>query len=250
MAEVAGRGLPVGAHPADATRAMGDVIDLARHRGARHRRAAGARAPVPGAPPGEPGEPPVFAFDLADPAAYLALERVERRFPTARWTPIAGDAFHGSADWRSAAAHEAARAAVEARARALRLPLAWPEAPPCGGLAAQRAAALATESGAGAAFAVAAGRLAWCGGYELDAAELLIEAGAAAGLRPDDVLAAATDATRDAALADLARELRVCGADRLPVLVAAGRAFCGEERLAEAVLALGVPAWPGTPVAG
>ncbi len=231
---------------------MGDVIDLARHRGARARRAAG-EATTRGAPAGEPGqagERPVFAFDLADPAAYLALERVERRFPTARWTPIAGDAFHGSSAWRSLAAHEAARPSVEARARALRLPLAWPDAPPRGGLAAQRATALAAESGAGAAFAVAAGRLAWCGGFDLDAPDLLIEAGAAAALAPDDVLGAAADGRRDAALADTARELRVCGADRLPVLVAAGRAYCGEERLAEAVLALGAPAWPGTPAAG
>lgn len=239
---------------------MGEVIDLARHRDirARDRHDITARDARSHGPPARPGWaarlnvelPPLFAFDLADPFAYLAVERVERRFPGAEWRPVSGDAFHGSCEWRSPAAHLAARRSVEARARALRLPLAWPAAPPAGGLAALRGASFAAESGAGGSFAVAAARLAWCGGFDLDGPELLAEAAAAAGLAPDDVLAAAADEDRDAQLRHAASEVRVSGADRLPVLVAAGRAFCGEERLAEAVLALGERVPPGTPVAG
>lgn len=239
---------------------MGEVIDLARHRDirARDRHDITARDARPHGPPARRGwaaklnaeRAPLFAFDLADPFAYLAVERVERRFPGVEWRPVSGDAFHGSGEWRSSEAHLAARHSVEARARALRLPLAWPATPPSGGLAALRGASLAAESGVGGAFAVAAARLAWCGGFDLDCPELLAEAAAAAGLAPDDVLAAAADRDRDSRLRRAAGDVRAGGADRLPVLVAAGRAFCGEERLAEAVLALGERVPPGTPVAG
>lgn len=241
---------------------MGEVIDLARHRGARARDRAGRGDGGLHYDSGVASEArgwaarlgrhrrPLFAFDLADPCAYLAVERVDRRFPEAAWTPVSGDAFHGSAGWRSEESHIAARRAIEARARALRVPLAWPALPPRGGLAALRGAALAAERGAGGPFAVAAARLAWCGGFDLDSPDLLAEAAAAAGIAPDDVLAAAGDELRDAGLRTAADEVRMSGADRLPVLVVAGRAFCGEERLAEAVLALGEPVPPGAPVAG
>ena len=241
---------------------MGEVIDLARHRGARARDRRGGDYTARDARDRAPREGrgwtarlaverrPRFAFDLADPGAYLAVERVERRFPEADWTPVPGDAFHGSCAWRSEEAHFAARRATEARARALRLPLAWPVVAPSGGLVALRAAALAAELGAGGPFAVAAARLAWCGGFQLDSPELLAEAAAAAGLAPDDVLAAAADELRDPHLRAAALDVRMSGADRLPVLVAAGRSFCGEDRLAEAVLALGEPVPPGAPVAG
>ena len=45
-----------------------------------------------------------------------------------------------------------------------------------------RAAHYASEQGRGAAFVLAAGRLAFCGGFDLDDPELLAEAAAAAGI--------------------------------------------------------------------
>ena len=56
-----------------------------------------------------------------------------------------------------------------------------------------RAAARASELGAGARFALAATRLHFCGGFDLDDPETLAEAAAAAGVPLDECLAAAGD---------------------------------------------------------
>ena len=109
-----------------------------------------------------------------------------------RWRPATGDALAGgrtAPDPRDAAA----RAAAERRAAALRLPLVWPERWPGSGSGAMRVAALAAERGRAAPFVLAAGRLAFCGGYDLDDPEVLAEAAAAAGLALDDALRAAGD---------------------------------------------------------
>ena len=100
-----------------------------------------------------------------------------------------------------------------------------------------RAAALACELGRGAAFVLAAGRLAFCGGFDLGDPEVLAEAAAAAGLPLDACLAAAGDAGRDAAIEDAGRRLVAMGADELPALRVGRRLFDGEERLPEAAAA-------------
>ena len=74
--------------------------------------------------------------------------------------------------------------AVEERADELQLPLVWPEAQPAPGRSAMRVAALAAERGRAAEFVLAASRLAFCGGYDVDDPEILAEAAAAAGPRP------------------------------------------------------------------
>jgi 2-hydroxychromene-2-carboxylate isomerase len=214
---------------------VGTLISLDDH---RRRRAAGRATDLP-APPAEPvpvvrAPQPVrveFAFDLADPLTYLAAERVERGFAAVTWRPVPRDLMEvGPPD----AAH------VEARAEALRMPLVWPEHE---GLwtgcvrPAMRIAGFAAERGLAAPFVVAAGRLAYCGGFALDHPDVLAEAAAAAGLPIDDALAASADEARDEAMAAAARDLLADGADALPALRVGGRVFAGEERLPEAVLA-------------
>jgi 2-hydroxychromene-2-carboxylate isomerase len=127
--------------------------------------------------------------------------------------------------------------AVEARAAQLRMPLVWPERFPAEVPAAMRMAAYAAESGRGAAFALAAGRLAYCGGFDLEDPEILAEAAAAAGLGLDPCLAAARDESRDGALEDAGRRLLAAGADMLPALRVGNALFWGEERVAEAAAA-------------
>jgi 2-hydroxychromene-2-carboxylate isomerase len=70
--------------------------------------------------------------------------------------------------------------------------------PPAGSREVARVAALAGEFGRAATFVLAAGRLAFCGGFDLDDTDVLIEAAAAAELDRDAALAAAADARRDA----------------------------------------------------
>ena len=100
-----------------------------------------------------------------------------------------------------------------------------------------RVAALAVERGRAAEFALAASRLAFCGGYDVDDPEILAEAAAAAGLGLSECLRAAGEAAPRrpagagrAAAAEPGRR-RAAGARRRPAL------FCGEHRLAEAAAA-------------
>ena len=198
---------------------MGDVISLAGH--PRFRPAD----PVGDEPRRSTAEV-VFAFDLASPFTYLAAERVERHFEQVEWRPVlAGTSLPSEP-----------AALAEQRAAALGLPLVWPEAsgsPP----AAMRVASLAAERGCSRAFTLAAGRLAFCGGFALDDPDVIAEAAAVAQLGLDDALAAAGDGTRDEPMRRAARRLVTQGADRLPLLSVDGVIFAGEDRLAAAAAA-------------
>ena len=82
-----------------------------------------------------------------------------------------------------------------------------------------RVASHAAECGRGAAFVLAAGRLAFCGGFDLDDPEILVEAAAAAGLGARRLPAGrAATAGRDGAIEAAGRRLLAAGADRLPAL--------------------------------
>jgi 2-hydroxychromene-2-carboxylate isomerase len=199
---------------------MGELISLAERRAAR----AEAHAP--------PARPRVsFFFDLASPWTYLAAERVDRRFAEVRWQPAIGEALPGARDLASR------RRAAEQRADELQLPLVWPEALPAAGRSAMRVAALAAEHGRSAEFVLAASRLAFCGGYDIDDPGILAEAAAAADLGLDECLRAAGELRRDGPMEQAALRLLAQGADELPVLVVGRSLFCGEHRLPEAAAA-------------
>jgi 2-hydroxychromene-2-carboxylate isomerase len=203
---------------------MGELIQLAERREARRtrtqRRPAIVRAD--------------FMFDLACPFTYLVAERVERAFDDVRWMPASTTALRAGSLGSDAAATEAVRVAAEQRAAALRMPLVWPETFPVDVPAAMRVAAHAAECGRGAAFVLAAGRLAFCGGFDLDDPEILFEAAAAAGLALDDCLRAAGDRSRDVAIEAAGRRLLSAGADRLPALRIDRSLFWGEGQVSEA----------------
>jgi len=199
---------------------MGELISLAERRAAR----AEAHAP--------PARPRVsFFFDLASPWTYLAAERVDRRFADVRWQPAIGEALPGARELASQ------RRAAEQRADELQLPLVWPEAQPAAGRSAMRVAALAAEHGRSAEFVLAASRLAFCGGYDIDDPEILAEAAAAADLGLDECLRAAGELRRDGPMEQAALRLLAQGADELPVLVVGRSLFCGAQRLPEAAAA-------------
>jgi 2-hydroxychromene-2-carboxylate isomerase len=176
-----------------------------------------------------------FFFDLASPFTYLAAERVDRMFPGLTWRPALTEALHAGDPLVTAADREAAQRAAEERAAALQMPLVWPDDFPSGARVAMRVAALAAADGASAApFVLAASRLAFCGGFDLDDPEVLAEAAAAAGLGLPEVLAAAGDRSRDGEMEATALRLLAQGATRLPVLKVDRTLFCGEHRIAEA----------------
>jgi 2-hydroxychromene-2-carboxylate isomerase len=212
---------------------MGEVIRLAERRAARRDRIERTGARGGSSAPSRVE----FLFDLCCPFTYLAAERVERAFDDVVWTPASTTALRcGSL----AADHEdlaRVRSAAERRAAELRLPLVWPEGHPADVPAAMRAASFACELGRGAAFVLAAGRLAFCGGFDLDDPEILAEAAAAAGIGMDNCLQAVGDVRRDGAIEAAGRRLLSVGADRLPALRVGRSLFWGEDRVAEAAAA-------------
>lgn len=216
---------------------MGTVISLDEHRAARM---TGER-PSPGTEP-MPART-IFYFDLASPFTYFAVERVERVLGAVEWQPVSWPATTLAPDLpgSDAAASRRLREDAEERARTLRMPLVWPDHFPRPMRRVTRAAVYAVESGRGGRFALAAARLAFAGGYHLNARDTIAEAAAAAGLPVEATLAAAADASRDPALERVARELLAAGVDRVPVVRVGSSLFAGEERLAEAAAAQRAP---------
>jgi 2-hydroxychromene-2-carboxylate isomerase len=170
-------------------------------------------------------------FDLRSPYTYLVAERADRLFDGLEWRPASADVLHGGE-----LDDDAPRSAAD-RARLLGLPLVWPEDRPYRVLRAMRVASLAAERGCGGAFVLAASRLAFCGGFDLDDPEILAEAAAAAGIALDDAFHAAGDVARDGPIEAAARLLLAAGVERLPVLKVGRTLFSGEDRLMEAAAA-------------
>jgi 2-hydroxychromene-2-carboxylate isomerase len=210
---------------------MGQVISLEHHRRVR---ASGAEECASWA-----ATEVAFSFDLGSPSTYLSAERVERLFPGLRWRPALLEA--------SEQVRAGQLANAEARAMALRMPLIWPEPRGATAQRAMRVAAFAADRGRASAFVLAASRLAFCGGFDLDDPEILAEAIAAAALPLDECLRAAADVALDAAMQAEGARLALAGADRLPVLDVRGQIFAGEERLAEAAAAVCAPDPTPTP---
>jgi 2-hydroxychromene-2-carboxylate isomerase len=186
-----------------------------------------------------------FHFDLSCPFSYLAAERVERCLGEVAWVPVSleppalrpagGERTPGSG---AAPGSERWRAAAERRAEELRLPLSWPERLPVQIRCAHRLAVLAAELGAGSRFALAAARLAFCGGFDLAQEGVLLEAAAAAGISVRRARQAIADPARDGALVAAASRLRTAGVTLLPAVCVDGRWFAGERALAHAALRL------------
>ncbi|HTX08369.1 MAG TPA: DsbA family protein [Solirubrobacteraceae bacterium] len=174
-----------------------------------------------------------FFYDVACPFSYLVAERIERVLGEVDWVPAPAVGLDGGARW---ARFEAAREVAERRARAVRLPLVWPDNFPANTRHALRAAAYAAEQGAGPSFALAATRLAFCGGFDLEDPEILSVAASAAGLPIDACLSAARDPSRDVALWATARGLRARGLRRLPAIRLGRRWLEGEHLLESASL--------------
>ena len=206
---------------------MGELIMLAERRAARRTRTPRAHGPFR----------VEFLFDLCCPFSYLAAERVERAFDDVVWTPASTEALSCGAPDDEPEALEQVRDVAERRAAELRLPLVWPERYPTPVPAAMRAAAYASERGRGAPFVLAAGRLAFCGGFDLEDPEILAEAAAAAGIGMDGCLRAVGEIRRDGAIEAVGRRLLAVGADRLPALRVGQSLFSGEHRVAEAAAA-------------
>jgi 2-hydroxychromene-2-carboxylate isomerase len=168
---------------------------------------------------------PAFFFDLACPFSYLAAERVERQLGHVEWVPVPS--------W-STTDSDTLLVRATVMAKAARLPLVLPDDFPAPVPGAMRAAAYAAEIGTGARFALAALRLAFCGGFDLEKPTVLSDVAAAAALSPHDCIAAAAEEWRDEDLVATALLLSSQGVSELPVIGVDGRWFHGLGGLTEA----------------
>jgi 2-hydroxychromene-2-carboxylate isomerase len=219
---------------------VGDLIMFGDRRPDRSRAAPGTGHGLRAAP----GTGPAFFFDPSCPFSYLATERVERLLGEVEWVPTAAASLRLGDPFRHVPQHQAdddpvqrtrlVMARAEERALALKLPLVWPERFPAGSPAALRAAAYASHAGAGVRFALAASRLAFCGGFDLEDRGVLAEAAAAAGLSVDRCLAAARDSRLDGPIRATALGLAVRGVEALPALSIERHLLWGERMLNEA----------------
>ncbi len=191
------------------------------------------------------GTLPAFFFDPMCPFSYLAAERVERMLGEVHWVPTAAASLHAPGPPLQVPLHDALErdpleqtrivmARAEHQALVLRLPLVWPDRFPAGSPAALRAAAYAAEADAGARFALAAARLAFCGGFDLEDRSVLADAAKAAELDVDEALAAASNPALDGPIHSTARGLRAHGVRSLPVIRVGRRLISGERMLEEA----------------
>lgn len=201
---------------------VGTITSLQAHRAARRRRDLDRRRALPRA---------TLFFDLSSPYTYLAAERADRLFAGLEWQPACSAVLHGPE-----LGAEGMRAAGQ-RAALLGLPLMWPDEHPRPVRGAMRVASLAAELGCGAAFVLAASRLAFCGGFDIDEPEILAEAAAAAGIGLHETLIAAGDTGRDGAIEQAGLSLLAAGAPQLPAIRVGRLLFSGEERLHEAAAA-------------
>lgn len=187
---------------------MGKVISIAG-RMARRQAEGGVHTP----PPVAEHPSTLFFFDLACPLSYLAAERVERELGEITWLPARLPRREEDPTPLSFAAQ---RERAERLALALRLPLVWPEGYTGAFPGAMRVAAWAAEQGAGSAFALAALRLVFCGGFDLERPATLAEAVRVAGLPVDEARRAQRDPRWDEPLASTGAQLQAAEVRSLP----------------------------------
>src|SRR4051812_43849589 len=119
-------------------------------------------------------ETQTFRFDLADPLAYVAAERLRMENPAVEWVPVlAPPAYHCAEEV------DRVKEDVERGAAALELqPVRWPDPFPFDSKRAMLAATYAKQIGRTVAFSLAAFRQAYAGGRALDDDTILIAAAA------------------------------------------------------------------------
>lgn len=171
-----------------------------------------------------------FFYAPGCPISYLVAERAERILGEVDWIPVLP---LGRAD---------ARLLAEARAEALamRLPLQVPENPLADPRPLTRAACLAGEHGAGARFGLAAARLIFCGGYEIDDPRVIADAADVAGLSSRDARRASVDDRFDLALQATAAGLGRRSLASTPVIRVGQRWFEGVKALPGAAIAAAI----------
>ncbi len=203
-------------------------LDVTRHE-------PGETAPAP--PAG-----PVFYFDLGDPDAYLAAERVLQVMPVAtEWIPVLASGLPAGGDLeapRCAEEIEARWASVADRIAARDLqPLRRPEPFPADTRTAMLAATFAKSIGRVVAFSLAAFRQAFAGGRALDGDDAIVIAGSGCEMHPRALLTGSRTRTTRSTLETETALAAERGVSQVPAVWVPGAA-AGEGQVFEGADAL------------
>lgn len=175
------------------------------------------------------GAQPIFYYELASPACYLAAERIMSELGVApEWEPVLWDPVL-----------DPDRARVEGVAAELELqPVRWPDPWPPETRTAMLAATYAKRIGRAVAFSLAAFRQAFAGGRDLGDTNTVLIAAAACEMHPTAVLKGIATRSVADALEQASARLRAAGGRSLPAIAVDGRMFEGEHALEDAAEAL------------
>lgn len=182
-----------------------------------------------------------FYFGAMSPYSWLSAERIGALLPQARWRPLfLGGLFNaaGRRSWGLTEQREAQMAECERRAREYGLgEIRWPEPWPTNDLHAARAMTFAGERGLERDFALAAMRLAFLEGRDLEETSSVLEAGERTGLTASELQRALADERVKAALRSETDAAHARGVFGAPTVAVGGELFWGDDRLVEAVAA-------------
>jgi len=181
---------------------------------------------------------PVFFFGAMSPYSWFAAERIEALLPEALWRGVlAGAVFkaHDRVSWGLTEQRASGIADCEQRAAAHGLgPIRWPQRWPTSDLQIARAMIFAEQRGLLKALALAAMRMAFLEGADLEETATVLEAGRRVGVGADELQAALVDPTIKQGLRDINDEALAAGVFGVPTMLVAGELFWGDDRLADA----------------
>jgi 2-hydroxychromene-2-carboxylate isomerase len=199
---------------------------------------------------------PSFYFGVMSPYSWFAAERIERLLPQARWRGVlAGVVFkeHGRTSWGLTERRADGMADCQLRASEHALgPIAWPEPWPASDLLAGRAMAFcerrdrkdapatgtpdASAPGAGLlkTFALAAMRMAFLEGADLEQLDAVIEAGRRSGIDEYELRGGLKDQRVKDELRAITGEAIAAGAFGVPTVLVGEELFWGDDRLQDA----------------
>lgn len=186
---------------------------------------------------------PAFYFDLGNPDAYLAAERVIQTLPVAtEWIPVLARELPGAESFEAfRCAEERSIVLGELVARAAQRglqPLRWPDPFPFETGFAMRGATYAKSIGKAVPFALAAFRQAFAGGRALDSEDNVLIAASACEMHPRALLRGAATKGTAGALAQATALAIERGVRDVPAVWTGEQVFHGDRELERAAAAL------------
>lgn len=205
--------------------------------------------------------PPSFYFGVMSPYSWFAAERIERVLPQARWRGVlAGVVFkqHGRTSWGLTERRAEGIADCELRAREHGLgSIVWPQPWPTSDLLAGRAMAFCERRDRGAepagstaaapgpgesllkTFALAAMRMAFLEGADLEQLDAVIEAGRRSAIEEHELREALGAQSVKDELRAITAEAVAAGVFGVPTVRVGDELFWGDDRLQDAAAAHG-----------